>query len=241
VWRVGDPMPRHYDELYLNEQWNKGFIHVDVDRMTAGEPFVFNSGAQPDQEMGDISSPVGGGGDVIQEWGVVRGSLKQHLVLPGVGSARATLASLGELGLLAPLEASVRAGLPFLGICVGLQILFEHSEEEDVRCLGWFPGRVKRYAGSGLRVPQIGWNLVTRRRDHAVFAGLPEAGHYYFVNSYYVALDDPTLLLGEAEYGTRFAAIVARDNVVAAQFHIEKRGPLGLKLLDNFAKQGSSC
>jgi len=159
-----------------------------------------------------------------------------HLVLPGVGSARATLESLSELGLLEPLERKARAGVPFLGICVGLQILFEHSEEEDVRCLGWFKGRVRRYAGTGLRVPQIGWNLVTRRRDHAVFAGLPAAGHYYFVNSYYVLPDEGDLLLGEAEYGTRFAAIVARDNVVAAQFHVEKSGPLGLKLLDNFAR-----
>ncbi|HYC58105.1 MAG TPA: hypothetical protein VEK79_00920 [Thermoanaerobaculia bacterium] len=84
VWRVGDPMPRHYDELYLNEEWNKGFIHVDVDRMKDGEPFVFNSGATLD-DGGVITSPsTGGGGDVIQEWGVVRASLRQHLVLPGV-------------------------------------------------------------------------------------------------------------------------------------------------------------
>lgn len=93
VWRIGEGAPRDYDELYLNEEWNKGFVHVDVDRMKAGEPFVFNSGANRDQVDGDLSPVLGGGGDVVQEWGVVRGSLKQHLVLPGVARLNGAFSS----------------------------------------------------------------------------------------------------------------------------------------------------
>lgn len=159
-----------------------------------------------------------------------------HIILPGVGSAEATLESLRALDLLGAIEARVRAGVPFLGICVGLQILFEHSEEDDVACLGWFRGKVRRFRGEGLRVPLIGWNAVRRLRPHPALEGLPEVGHYYFVNSYYALPEDESVLLCEAEYGTRFAAMVARDNVVAAQFHIEKSGPLGLRILDNFTQ-----
>lgn len=160
-----------------------------------------------------------------------------HIVLPGVGSARATLESLHSLGILDVLETRVRAGVPFLGICVGLQILFEHSEEDDVECLGWFKGKVRRFQGAGLRVPLIGWNAVERLRPHPSLAGLPDVGHYYFVNSYYAAPEEEGALLCRASYGNPFAAMVSRDNVLAAQFHIEKSGPLGLQILDNFVKQ----
>lgn len=160
-----------------------------------------------------------------------------RLVLPGVGSAQATMDSLGELRLLAPLAEQVLARkLPFLGICVGLQILFEHSEEGDVACLGWLRGRVRRYHGAGLRVPQIGWNTALRQREHALLRGLPASGHYYFVNSYYVEPAEPSVVLCSTDYGVRFASMVAAGNVMAAQFHIEKSGPLGLRILDNFAR-----
>jgi hypothetical protein len=108
VWRVGDPAPRDYDELYLKEEWNKGFVHVDVDRMKEGEPFVFNSGAY--EEDGDIitSPPIGGGGDVVQEWGVVRASLRQHLVLPGVARLNGAFNSrwLTDVTIFNPLNAT---------------------------------------------------------------------------------------------------------------------------------------
>lgn len=159
-----------------------------------------------------------------------------RIVLPGVGSARATLESLAALGLTDALSERVRAGVPFLGICVGLQILFEHSEEDDVACLGWFRGKVRRFPAGGLRVPLIGWNAVQSLRAHPVLEGLPELGHYYFVNSYFATPEDESVLLCRSEYGNPFAAMVARDNVVAAQFHIEKSGPLGLKILDNFSR-----
>ncbi|HYO94907.1 MAG TPA: imidazole glycerol phosphate synthase subunit HisH [Polyangiaceae bacterium] len=160
-----------------------------------------------------------------------------RIVLPGVGSAQATMDSLGELGLLGPLAEHVLARkVPFLGICVGLQILFEHSEEGDVVCLGWLRGRVRRYQGAGLRVPQIGWNTALRQREHALLRGLPASGHYYFVNSYYVEPAEPRVVLCATDYGVRFASMVAADNLMAAQFHVEKSGPLGLRILDNFAR-----
>lgn len=117
VWRVGDPMPRHYDELYLNEQWNKGFIHVDADQLAAGAPFVFNSGAQLAQES-DISAPVAGGGDVVQEWGVVRGSLRQHLVLPGVARLHGAFASrwLTDVTIYNPLDAPQDVEVRFIAL-----------------------------------------------------------------------------------------------------------------------------
>jgi glutamine amidotransferase len=165
-----------------------------------------------------------------------------RLILPGVGAARATLASLRDSGLVEPLTAAVRdERLPFLGICVGLQVLFDHSEEDDTACLAWIPGAVHRFPTTG-RVPQIGWNGVHLRYEHPLTAGFPDGGHCYFVNSYYAAPADPEVVLGETEYGVEFCSIVAHENLVATQFHAEKSGELGLGLLAAFARwDGSPC
>ncbi|MGQ0803654.1 MAG: imidazole glycerol phosphate synthase subunit HisH [Actinomycetota bacterium] len=160
----------------------------------------------------------------------------ERLILPGVGAAQATLASLTESGLVEPLAERVqRDRVPFLGICIGLQVLFDDSEEEDTECLGWLPGRVRRFPDSA-RVPQIGWNEVRFERDHPLRAGLPDAGHFYFVNSYYAEPADRADVLGHTQYGPEFCSVVAHDNVVATQFHAEKSGPLGLRILANFAR-----
>ncbi len=165
----------------------------------------------------------------------------ERLVLPGVGAAAATLDSLRESDLLDALTQHVQQDrVPFLGICIGLQILFDHSEEGDTPCLGWLPGRVRRFADSQ-RVPQIGWNEVRLTRSHPVTAGLPEHGHFYFVNSYYADPLDPADALGRTEYGVEFCSVVARDNVVATQFHAEKSGRLGLRLLTAFAAWDGRC
>lgn len=165
----------------------------------------------------------------------------ERLVLPGVGAARATLDSLRESELTAALDERVRSdGVPFLGICIGLQVLFDHSEEGDTECLGWIPGTVRRFSDS-LRVPQIGWNAVRITRTHPVLDRFPDGGHCYFVNSYYADPGDPDAALGLTEYGVEFTSIVARDNVVATQFHAEKSGPLGLRILTNFAHWDGSC
>jgi imidazole glycerol-phosphate synthase subunit HisH len=165
----------------------------------------------------------------------------ERLVLPGVGAAGATLDSLRESDLLDSLAERVqRDRVPFLGICIGLQVLFEHSEEGNTSCLGWLPGRIRHFA-DGQRVPQIGWNEVRFTRSHPVTAGLPDRGHYYFVNSYYADPADAADALGRSEYGVEFASVVAHDNIVATQFHAEKSGALGLRLLADFVAWDGRC
>jgi glutamine amidotransferase len=165
----------------------------------------------------------------------------ERLVLPGVGAAAATLASLRESDLLDTLTQRVEGDrAPFLGICIGLQILFEHSEEGDTPCLGLLPGRVRRFP-VGRRVPQIGWNEVRFTRWHPVTARLPDSGHFYFVNSYYADPRDGADALARTEYGVEFASVVARDNIIATQFHAEKSGPLGLRVLEQFAVWDGRC
>lgn len=159
----------------------------------------------------------------------------ERIILPGVGAARATIDSLVEQDLVGALTDRVRgAGVPFLGICIGLQVLFDHSEEGDIDCLGWVPGRVRRFPETG-RVPQIGWNRVRFTREHPLTADAPEDSHFYFVNSYYCDPADTVDALGLTDYTVEFCSMVARANIVATQFHAEKSGPLGLSLLRAFA------
>jgi imidazole glycerol-phosphate synthase subunit HisH len=165
----------------------------------------------------------------------------ERLILPGVGAAAATLDSLRESALLDALTQQVqRNQAPFLGICIGLQVLFEHSEEGDTPCLGWLPGRVRRFPADR-RVPQIGWNEVRFTRSHPVTADLPDRGHFYFVNSYYADPVDADDALGRTDYGVEFASVVARGNLVATQFHAEKSGRLGLRVLERFAAWDGRC
>lgn len=160
----------------------------------------------------------------------------ERLILPGVGAARATLESLDEAGLTEPLVERVRRDrIPFLGICIGLQVLFDHSEEDDTPGLGWLGGTVRRFPDTG-RVPQIGWNEVSATRAHPLWEGLPDRGHFYFVNSYYAVPAEPDCVVATTDYGLEFCSVVGRDNVAATQFHAEKSGALGLRVLANFAE-----
>jgi glutamine amidotransferase len=159
----------------------------------------------------------------------------ERLILPGVGAAQATIDSLGESGLLDPLRDRVTGeDVPFLGICIGLQVLFERSEEGPADGMGWLRGDVRRFPESG-RVPQIGWNAVHFTRPHPLTDGLPAQPYCYFVNSYYAVPADTADVLGTTEYGVEFCSVVAHGNVVATQFHAEKSGEIGLRLLRNFA------
>jgi len=155
-----------------------------------------------------------------------------HIILPGVGSAKATMQSLREMDLIGALEDAVlQKKTLFLGICVGLQILFEHSEEENADCLGWLPGQVVKFDASKVRVPQMGWNQARFVKN--VF-GCARDDFFYFVNSFYAKPENEDDLWGIAEYDVPFAAAVCRNNIYATQFHIEKSGEAGLKLLDGF-------
>ncbi len=154
-----------------------------------------------------------------------------HIILPGVGSAKATMASLREMGLLSSLEeAVINRNVFFLGICVGMQILFDYSEEEDTDCLGWLPGRVVRFDAGQVRVPQMGWNQV-----HFVApTSYPiKDDYFYFVNSYHAVPDNQANLWGQADYCGLFTAAVRQDNIYGTQFHAEKSGEAGLALLNS--------
>ena len=158
-----------------------------------------------------------------------------HIILPGVGAAGPTMQYLAEDGWLDFLQARViEQETPFLGVCVGLQVIFESSDEGDAACLGWLPGQVRAFDRGAVRVPHMGWNRVTAVGGHPFVADLPDDAYVYFVNSYYAVPADASLLAGVADYDGSFAAIVARGNIVATQFHIEKSGPTGLALLRRF-------
>ncbi len=168
-----------------------------------------------------------------------------HVILPGVGAAGATMASLTESGLTAALTDAVLGGLPYVGICIGLQVLFDQSEEDDAKCLGWLPGTVRRLP-AGVRVPQIGWNLVRSTAVHGADVGTPIDGYFYFVNSYVVHPSDSAVVVAEADYGCPFPAAVRSGSIFATQFHLEKSGPAGLALLravltDGVRREGAGC
>ena len=165
----------------------------------------------------------------------------ERVVLPGQGAMRDCMRELRESGLRdAVLEAVARK--PLLGVCVGMQMLLDHSEEQNTPGLGIIAGRVLRFHlegdrqsdGSRYKVPQMGWNRVTQTRDHPIWTGVPDGAWFYFVHSYYAAPSDPRHTTGETEYGVRFTSAMARDNIFATQFHPEKSAAHGLALYRNF-------
>ena len=160
------------------------------------------------------------------------------VVLPGVGAFGACMENLESRGLAATMREAVASGKPFLGICLGLQLLFDESEEfGPIRGLGILPGKVVRFGGSsfeGLKIPQMGWNRLRIRRRVAELEGIGDDPYVYFVHSYYVAPADPGLTVAATEYGVEFAAAIAWKNVFACQFHPEKSQAIGLRILENF-------
>ncbi len=163
-----------------------------------------------------------------------------HLLLPGVGAFADGMKHLQEQGLDAAVRQWVASGKPFLGICLGMQLLFESSEESadgsPVAGLGLLPGRVKAFVPRpGLKVPHMGWNGLTGLRG-PLYQGIEEGAHVYFVHGYYCQPKDAALWAAACDYGGDFCASVAKDNLLAAQFHPEKSQAVGLSILDNFAK-----
>jgi len=164
-----------------------------------------------------------------------------RIVLPGQGAIRDCMRELRESGMLeAVLDAAARK--PMLGVCVGMQMLLDHSQEQDTAGLGLIPGTVRRFAlegrlqgdGSRFKVPQMGWNRVRQDLAHPLWAGIPDDSWFYFVHSFYAAPSDMNHSAGTTEYGERFTSAVARDNIFATQFHPEKSADLGLQLYRNF-------
>ena len=160
----------------------------------------------------------------------------QAVILPGVGAAADTMANLQRLGLVSPIQHFIGKGRPFLGVCIGLQVLFSGTEEGGwYECLGIIPGVVRRLP-PGLKIPHMGWNQVRQRISHPAFSGIPDEANFYFVHSYYVEPDDMALVAGETEYGIPICSVIVRNNLIATQFHPEKSGEFGLKIYDNFIK-----
>ena len=159
-----------------------------------------------------------------------------RLVLPGVGAFRACMEALTERGFDRLVRERVEDGTPLLGVCVGMQMLFEESEEFGVTGgLGFLKGRVRRFP-EGLRVPQVGWNQVGWKGGHALSEGIGDGTFFYFVHSFFCEAGDGASVVGETEYGLSYPSVVARVNVCGVQFHPEKSQAAGLRLLKNFAE-----
>lgn len=159
----------------------------------------------------------------------------EAIILPGVGAADDAMASLRRLGLVDLLREAVAQDKPFFGVCLGLQLLFASSEEGAChQCLGLLPGTVRRLP-PGLKVPQMGWNQV-RQRGHPLWTNIPDNSYFYFVHSYYVEPPDPSMVIGETDYGLTFPSVVARGKLLGTQFHPEKSGDIGLLVYDNFCR-----
>jgi imidazole glycerol-phosphate synthase subunit HisH len=162
----------------------------------------------------------------------------ERIIFPGVGAAGRAMADLKKRRLDKAIIEAFNNKKPILGICLGTQIIMEMSEENDTECLGIIRGRVSRFAGesSGMKVPHMGWNNVILKRDHPLFEGVEQGSEFYFVHSYYPVPAEPDKVLGETDYITRFASFLVAGNLAAMQFHPEKSGEPGLKILANFSE-----
>jgi glutamine amidotransferase len=171
--------------------------------------------------------------DVTADPGTILSS--ERIVVPGQGAMPDCMRQLAESGAR---EAVIEAARdkPWLGLCIGLQMLFERGEEGDTPGLGLLPGRVPRLAGPGIEIPHMGWNEVIQERPHAMWQGIADRTRFYFVHSYYPAPRDPALTAATCVYGSPFTCAIARDNIFAVQFHPEKSQSAGLQLLSNFVR-----
>jgi imidazole glycerol-phosphate synthase subunit HisH len=168
----------------------------------------------------------------------------ERIIFPGVGAAGKAMADLRRMGLDRAIIDAFQERKPILGICLGTQIILEWSEENSTPCLGLIPGKVLKFPETlsdetgSLKIPHMGWNQVEIRQSHPVFQGVDPGSEFYFVHSYYPVPDDPLQILGETGHGIRFASVLRRENLIAVQFHPEKSGRAGLKILSNFCEWG---
>lgn len=164
-----------------------------------------------------------------------------RIIFPGVGAAGAAMASLRRSGLDAAIRERFEAGVPLLGICLGTQVIMGASEENDTRCLGLIAGRVRGFPpglaaadGTALKIPHMGWNRLNIRAPHPLFEGIGPEDEFYFVHAFFPVPDDPRVVAATTVHGVEFASVIARDNLAATQFHLEKSGRPGLRMLANF-------
>ncbi|MCL4440930.1 imidazole glycerol phosphate synthase [Desulforamulus profundi] len=198
-----------------------------------------------DYGMGNLRSVqkafqrVGCQAEIVQDPAAVEAA--PAVVLPGVGAFADAMENLKKSGMIEAIHRAINSGKPFLGICLGQQLLFESSVEfGTTRGLGIFPGTVKRFPGGDLKVPHMGWNQVEIAKPSPLLEGVPAGAAFYFVHSYYVEPADPELAVTLTEYGLKFASVVGRNNVFGIQFHPEKSSTLGLRILENFGKMVKS-
>jgi len=168
-----------------------------------------------------------------------------RVIFPGDGAAASAMEHLNELGLVAPLTTAVEKGTPVLGICLGTQVICDHSDEDGgVDCMGLLPGNVKRFQPKDplCKIPQMGWNTMRFTRSHPLFKGVEDDSEFYFIHSYYPVPSTDNYIMGETEYAdVTFAAAVGKDNLFATQFHPERSGRIGMQLLKNFTEWDGSC
>ncbi len=188
-----------------------------------------------DYEAGNIASVSNAlttiEADFIVTNDIAKLNVLHGIILPGVGAAGGAMASLKRSALDAFLPT---VSVPFLGICLGMQLLYENSEEGSTKCLGIVEGTVRKFDGRTSKVPHMGWNTVEQRAPNPLMKGLPEREHFYFANSYYSPADRQTTAV--TNDGVEFAAVIRRGNFLGVQFHPEKSGRSGLKLLKNFVE-----
>lgn len=177
----------------------------------------------------EINSVISGDPSVLEK--------AKALILPGVGAAGAGMNNLKRRKLIEVITDKIQKGTMFIGICLGMQLLFEQSEEGNVKCLGLIKGTVKKFTGK-LKIPQIGWNQVKIQKSKYknILIGIPDKSYFYFVNSYYCVPTDKSIIAGESYYGERFASILVKNNIVATQFHPEKSADNGSILLKNIIR-----
>ena len=210
--------------------------------MSAGTIAVIDYGMGNLRSVSKALEHVAGGKTVVVTADPAVVAAAERVVFPGQGAMPDCMAELDARGLRGAVLAAAKEK-PFLGICVGEQMLFEHSDEGDVPALGAFAGNVKRFpgdkmvlpSGERLKVPHMGWNTV-RQQPHALWQGIADGARFYFVHSYFVVPADPALVTGSSEYGVPFTCAVGRDNIFAVQFHPEKSARDGLQLLKNFVE-----
>lgn len=204
-----------------------------------------------DYKAGNITSVARALENIGQKYAITDDERKlkeaSHIIFPGVGAAGEAMAYLRKKKLDNALKNCFSSGKPILGICLGMQIVMERSEENNAECIGLITGSTRRFperltsGGEILKIPHMGWNSVNFKREHTVFAKINPEAEFYFVHSYYPAPSDMDVVLGTTDYGITFCSVLAFKNLVAMQFHPEKSGRPGLQILQNFcAWRGSA-